>query len=169
MSILLVDPDETWGPAIARLLLQEGDEVRVLTPNPARWEGKGMYVAPGDPLDPDLVERACTNVRTVVLTSTGRKVPLSLVDGVLSAAATAGTDRVVVCTPTTDPELMRALEAGGLSYVVLVTGRRGFLSKVTVDPVSVAHAVSAADDLAGQPELTVDLTTEAGRKELRLV
>ena len=168
MSVLLVDPDEVWGPAIARLLLEEGDEVRVLTPHPSRWGDRGVYVAPGDPLDPDLVERACTNVRTVVLTFLGRKAPMSLVDGVLAGAIHAGTDRIVACAPSADADLIRALSAGGMSYVLVVTGRRGFLPKVTADAHAVAQAVSAADDLAGAPRLVVDLTTEAGRTELRL-
>ena len=168
MSVLLVDPDEVWGPAIARLLIEEGDEVRVLTPHPLRWATRDVYVAPGDPLDPDLIERACTNVRTVVLTFLGRKVPMSLVDGVLTGATQAGTDRIVACAPSADTDLLRALNGGGLSYVLVVTGRRGFLPKVTAEAHAVAQAVSAADDLAGAPRLVVDLTTEDGRAELRL-
>ena len=61
-------------------------------------------------------------------------------------------------------ELDRALgfEANyaGTSFVALSTGRRGFLPKKTVEPSDIAEAVSAADDLTGEPRLLVDLTSE---------
>jgi hypothetical protein len=169
VSILLVDPDTDWGPAIARRLVEEGDEVRVLTPRPSEWTDAPVYIAAGDPLDADLVERACTNVRTVVLTFPGRKVSLSQLQVVVDAAPKSGTDRVVVCTGQVDLALQESLETSGMAFVILVTGRRGFLPRTAVMPAEVAAAVSAADDLAGRPELVVDLTTDVGRKELRLV
>ena len=160
MSVLLIDPLPELGRAIIELLLSEGDEVRVLTPNPSEWEGFGAFVAPGDPMDADLVERACTNVRTIVFTFDQRKGQAPAVGAVLPPARSAGVDRVVVCSPSAEGAIEGLLEA--MDHVVLVTGRRGFVPKRTIAADRVAAAVSAADDLAGNPRLKVDLTDEGG-------
>lgn len=160
MSILLIDPDRTLGTSIASHLIGEGDEVRVLVTDPTGWKERGVYVAVGDPMDPDLVERACTNVRTIVFTFTSRDVPVSLLAAVIPAARRAGTDRVIVCAPAPDRTTIGWLESSGTSFVALSTGRRGFLPKKTVEPSDIAEAVSAADDLTGEPRLLVDLTSE---------
>jgi hypothetical protein len=163
VSILLIDPSPELGAAIAELLLDEGDEVRVLTRGHT-WDGRGVFVAVGDPMDADLVERACTNVRTVVLAFDRTKGQAPLVDAVLPPAHRAGVGRVVLCTPVVDRSVARMLE--GSEHVVLVTGRRGFLPRRNVEAEKVATAVSAADDLAGEPKMVVDLTSEEGWKAL---
>lgn len=160
MSILLIDPDPELGAAIAERLITEGDELRVLVPEPGDWKRRGAFVAVGDPMDPDLVERACMNVRTLVFTFSSREVPVSLLATAIPAARRAGTDRVILCAPRPEAPALRWLEESDGSYVTLATGRRGFLPKRTVEPQRVAEAVSAADDLAGRPRLTVDLTSE---------
>lgn len=160
MSILLVDPDPELGAAIAQRLLEEGDEVRVLVTAPGGWKEKGVYVAVGDPMDPDLVERACTNVRTIVFTGASKGVPMSLLAAAVPAALKAGTDRVIVCAPGPSATVVDWLQSTDTSFVSLTTGRRGFLPKRSVEPAVVAEAVSAADDLAGAPRLDVDLTSE---------
>ncbi|MEA2516214.1 MAG: NmrA-like family [Actinomycetota bacterium] len=162
MSILLADPDETLGSAITELLLSEGDEVRVLARQAGDWKERGAFVAVGDVMDADLVERACMNVRTIVFTFPGRSIPLSVLTTAIPAAAKAGTDRVVVCAANPDDATALLLESTGLDYVVIGTGRRGFVPKKAVEPNDVARAVSAADDLAGEPRLVVDLTTDEG-------
>lgn len=160
MSILLIDPDRELGTSIAERLIGEGDEVRVLVTDPADWKQRGVFVAVGDPMDPDFVERACTNVRTIVFAFTSKDVPVSLLAAVIPAARKAGTDRVILCAPGPDASAIDWLEACGTSFVTLTMGRRGFLPKKMVEPHYVAEAVSAADDLAGDPRLTVDLTNE---------
>ena len=160
MSILLIEPDRELGESIARRLIREGDEVRVLVADPAGWKEQGVYVAVGDPMDPDLVERACTNVRTIVFTSASKGIPVSLLATAVPAARKAGADRVIVCVPNPGDPAVRWLDGSGASYVGLTTGRRGFLPRRSVDPDLVAEAVSAADDLAGEPRLQVDLTNE---------
>ena len=162
MSVLLVHPDEELGGAIVERLIEDGDEVRVLVPSEGSWRTKGAFVATGDAMDADLVERACTNVRTIVFPFTDRKPHTSLLDAVVPAASRAGTDRVIVCTPAATDDLVRLLDASTSSYAVLITGRRGFLPGRSVDPERVAAAVSAADDIAGEPKLVVDLGTEEG-------
>lgn len=161
MSILLVDPEPVLGATILEHLLAEGDEVRVLVNEPADWKTRGAFVAVGDPMDPDLVERACTNVRTIVFASSTRGIPVSRLAAAVPAAQKAGTDRVVVCVPSGETAAQGWLDAAGVCYAILVTGKRGFLPKKSVDPKNVARAVSAADDLAGEPKLVVDLTDEA--------
>ena len=160
MSILLIDPDREIGASIAERLIGEGDEVRVLVTDPTGWKERGVYVAVGDPMDPDFVERACTNVRTIVFTFTSRDIPVSLLAAVVPAARRAGTDRVILCAPGPDRMAVGWLESAGTSFVMLGTGRRGFLPRKSVEPSEIAEAVSAADDLAGEPRLSVDLTNE---------
>lgn len=162
MSILLVHPDEELGGAIVQRLIEEGDEVRVLVPNEGSWRTTGAFVATGDAMDADLVERACTNVRTIVFPFTDGKPHTSLLDAVVPAASRAGTDRVIVCSPSPPEDLVRLLDATTSSYAVLITGRRGFLPGRAIDVERVAAAVSAADDIAGQPKLVVDLGTDQG-------
>lgn len=166
MSILLVHPDEELGGAIVERLIEDGDEVRVLVPSEGSWRTMGAFVATGDAMDADLVERACTNVRTIVFPFTDRKPHTSLLDAVVLAASRAGTDRVIVCTPAPTADLVRLLDASTSSYAVLITGRRGFLPGRAVDVERVAAAVSAADDIAGEPKLVVDLGTEEGWMQL---
>lgn len=166
MSILLVHPDEELGGAIVQRLIEDGDEVRVLVQSEGTWRTKGAFVATGDAMDADLVERACQNVRTIVFPFTDRKPHSSLLDAVVPAAARAGTDRVIVCTPSPADDLVRLLDASATSYAVLITGRRGFLPGRAVDVERVAAAVSAADDIAGEPKLVVDLGTEEGWMQL---
>ena len=161
MSILLIDPEPALGRVILEHLLAEGDEVRVLVNEAADWKTRGAFVAVGDPMDPDLVERACTNVRTVVFASTTRAIPVSKLAAAVPAALKAGTDRVVLCVPSGETAAQGWLDAVDTCYAILVTGKRGFLPRKSVDPKDVARAVSAADDLAGKPKLVVDLTDDA--------
>lgn len=158
---MLIDPEPELGGTILDHLLAEGDEVRVLVGNPSDWKARGAFVAVGDPMDPDLVERACTNVRTVVFMTATKSVPISVLAAAVPAARRAGTDRVVVCMPGGGAVTADWLDGSGAGYVILLTGKRGFLPKKSADPESVARAVSAADDLAGDPKLVVDLTDDS--------
>lgn len=171
MSILIVEPEDSLGPELVGRLKAEGDEVRVLVSDRAqgeRWKSLGAFVAIGDPLDADLVERACTNVRTLVIVFSGRTRSASVLHTLLPAASAAGTGRVVVCAPEARPEMLEVLDASSLEYVVLVAGRRGFLPRKGPDMASIAAAVSAADDLAGEPRMVVDLTRPEGWAALKM-
>jgi NAD(P)H-binding len=160
VSILLIDPLPELGRAVVERLVSEGDEVRVLTSAPADWANRNAFIASGDPFDVDLVERACTNVRTIVFTFDRRKGQAPLMSAVVPAARNAGVDRVVVCAPVVDDAVGRLLVDS--DHVVLLTGRKGFVPRRLVEAEKVAEAVSAADDLDGQPRLVVDLTSEEG-------
>ena len=165
MSILLVNGTSALGEAIARRLLSQDDEVRVIAEeaDSSVLREMGVHLARGEWWDADLVERAAQNVRTIVYLDpqTG---PL---DGVLDGARAAGVERLVLCgvIPREVRELMRSLP---YDHVMLETGRkRGFLRSV-LPAGAVAEAVDAADDLAGNPRLELDLTKDESWTELKL-
>ncbi len=158
MSVLLVDPPAGVGQATVRYLIDEGDEVRVLVGDRKEtsvWKSLGAYVAAGDPTDQDLVERACQNVRTVVVFSAPDA-------AVVSGARTAGVGRLISVT-------RRDIEpVDDLEHVVLVIGARGWWSRARCSDDDVAAAISAADDLASIPNRPVYLSESEGREALRL-
>lgn len=170
MAILVIaggtDLDEH---VVARLLMQ-GDEVRVLEPTSGRrdemWRLRGAFLARGDADDPDLVERAAQNVRTIVIL--GEQVRPDVVATVLEAGLNAGVDRVVCCAPVLADEIRVAVRSGRLDYVLIDAGRSGLLRRKPAPPELVAEAIDAADDLAGKPRLEVDLTDDEQVKQLRL-
>lgn len=157
MSLLLVEPPEELGRATVLQLLAEGDEVRVLVRDRrlvSRWKELNAYVAVGDPNDEDLVERACQNVRTIV----AFKEPAP---PLIAGAKAAGVGRVVTVTGKEVPP------TEGIEHVVIVTrGPRPWRS--FGDATGIAHAVSAADDLASVPDRPVRLTEPEGWKALNL-
>jgi hypothetical protein len=154
VSILLLVGEPGLDEVIVARLRERGDEVRVISDGDRRiWTDLGAFVASGDAADPDLVERAAQNARTLV--STGEKVSAGLMEVVLPAAAAAGVDRFVACAPRIDSEVASVAERSGLNYVLLSTGRSVFRRGPTRERV--AEAVDAADDLAGTPRLQIDL------------
>lgn len=163
---MLVEDDEVERVVATRLLAQ-GDEVRVLMPDPgprADWAGLGVHVAVGDPSDDDLIERAGQNARTIVLFG-GHAGHLPTVEAALRAAAAAEIERVILCAPEVRAEVRAAVAACGLGYVILSYGRR--LARRARAPAEVVAAgVDAADDLAGEPRLEVDLRDPAARARL---
>ena len=70
VSLLLIGLPETFAAILVRRSQEEEDEVRLLLPGWLRsraLETAGRFVATGSPGDADLIERAATNVRTIVL------------------------------------------------------------------------------------------------------
>ncbi|MDQ4064433.1 MAG: NAD(P)H-binding protein [Actinomycetota bacterium] len=168
MSILLIDPPEELGAAVVRQLLSEGDEVRVLSRERARtqyWKELGAHVAVGDPADDDLVERAALNVRTIVLLNWEEDFAAKT-ESVVRACKNSGVGRVVISARKVKARVVEDLERLDIDYVLLVLKRR--LIGDAVEPEAVARAVSAADDLAGEPRLTIDLTDPRAWEALRL-
>ena len=150
MSVLLAGLEPELVAAVTRRLAAEGDQVRVVAPAGETYPG--AHVATGEPGDDDLVERAAQGARTIVAGADGRA-------AALAGAARAGVDRAVLIDGDADevPESM--------SWVLLVTKRRFRRGVGTAD---VAEAVDAADDMAGEPRLVADLTTDEGWRALRL-
>src|SRR5687768_10119345 len=113
-------------PAVARRLLDQGDEVRVVVADAAErsaWVALGVHVAVGDPTDDDLIERAGQSARTLVLFGDHANDPATLAAG-LKGAAAAGIDRLILCAPDVSEETRRMVDAGPASYVALTYGRR---------------------------------------------
>ena len=145
-------------PAVARRLLDQGDEVRVVVAEadekPA-WVALGTHVAVGDPTDDDLIERAGQSARTLVLFDAHAN-DRAVVAAATKAAAAAAIDRLVLCAPDLSAEILELVAGAQASYVALSYGRRLSLKgRVSVEVI--AEAVDAADDMSGEPRLTLDL------------
>ena len=145
-------------PAVARRLLQQGDEVRVVVVDAAEkpaWVAMGTHVAIGDPTDDDLIERAGQSARTLVLFDAHASDPAT-VTAATKAAAAADIERLILCAPDLSAEVLALVEGSQASYVALTYGRRlSFRGRAPVDVT--AEAVDAADDMSGHPRLSVDL------------
>ncbi len=169
MSVLvLVGGDDVDEPVVRRLLGQ-GDHVRILEATADRrelWRSLGAHVAVGDASDPDLVERAAQNARTIVVIAP--QVTWDILQAVVTAAPLAGVDRLVACAPSFEGSASQVVRASSLSYVLIASGRPSVWRKRAAAPELVAEAVDAADDLGGDPHLEVDLTTGTGVAELGL-
>ena len=165
MSVLLVRAYEALRAAISSRLLEQGDEVQAIENDAAagvRLRELGVHVAKGRDLDSDLVERAAQNVRTIVLIDP----ELSMISDVIEAARFARVDRLVLCG--SDDGAREAIRCSGLDHVMLrVPARRGIFKK-RLDAASVAEAVDAADDLAGNPRLDLDLSQASAWTRLGL-
>lgn len=159
MSVLLAGLDAELAATVAERLLAQGDQVRVIAPagDPAPYTG--AHVALGDPGDEDLVERATQGVRTIVL----GPLPPETRGAALAAAARAGVGRAVLLGGRVEdvPPAMSCV-------VISVRGPRLLGRRRSPGADDLAEAIDAADDLAGQPRLTVDVATEEGRRALRL-
>ena len=169
MAILIVAGGTELDTHVAKRLVAQGDEVRVLVPTSARreeWRAVGAFLAAGEADDPDLIERAAQNVRTVVLL--GERLSPAVVATVLEAGPKAGVDRIVVCEPVIEAHVRGAVGDSELAHVLIETGRPGLLRRKAATPELVAEAVDAADDLAGDPRLDVDLTQPVGLQLLGL-
>lgn len=161
MSILMLVEDHEVEKVVARRLLAQGDEVRVLlarTELGPGWVELGAHVAVGDPTDDDLIERAGQQARTLVLFGIHAG-DGPTVTAALKAAVAADIERLILCVAAADDEVRRLMDASDRSYVILSYGRRLGL-RARAPAALVADAVDAADDLAGQPRLEVDLRDE---------
>jgi hypothetical protein len=159
VSVLLVGLDPSLARAVVARLTGEGDQVRAVVgagEDPRAYEG--AHVATGDPADDDLVERAAQGARTIVVGVTGAARAAAL-----SGASRAGVDRAVFLGPVDADEV-----PAGMSWVALLTPRPRLGLRRGPSPESVAEAVDAADDLAGDPALVADLGTVGGWASLLL-
>jgi hypothetical protein len=159
VSVLLVGLDPALARALVARLLEEGDQVRaVVQPGEDPGPYEGAHLATGDAEDDDLVERAAQGARTIVLGVTG-----AARAGALVGASRAGVDRAVFLGPADAKEV-----PAGMSWVALLIPRSRFGLRRGPSPESVAEAVDAADDLAGEPALVADLGTAGGWTSLLL-
>ncbi len=169
MSVLVLVGGDDVDEPIVRRLLRQGDDVRVLEATAGRrelWRSLGAHLAVGDAADPDLVERAAQNVRTIVVITP--QVTPEILQAVVTAAPLAGVDRLVACAPSFEGSASEVVRASALSFVLIASGRPGLLRRRAAAPGRIAAAVDAADDLGGDPRLEVDLTTGRGVADLGL-
>ena len=169
MAVLVITGDSDLDVPVVLRLLDQGDEVRVLEPTSGRaeeWRAIGAFFAGGEADDPDLVERAAQNVRTVVIL--GERVTVEVTSVVLEAGSNAGVDRLVCCAQAIPAPVKEAVRAASMAHVLIETGRTGLLRRRQASAERAALAVDAADDLAGDPRIEVDLTDPKQAERLRL-
>jgi hypothetical protein len=171
VSVLVVEPDEVNGPAVVARLVDDGDDVGVIVADPEageRWRSLGAYVAVGSADDADLIERAGQHARSIVLFDASPAVLKAAAEGARMASASPAR---IVYLSTSQTRSDDALEESGLEYVLLVVpikrvGVRRRRSSVAAERV--AEAVSAADDLAGEVKLSLNLADEHAAGVLKL-
>ena len=174
MSVLLIGLDDDRGPVLIRRLLREGDIVGVVEEAPGAgdlWRAAGAHVATGSPRDSDLVERASQHARSVVILEGDRAPSHAVLDAVLEGARVAAPEppRIIYVSWARTQEIDRKLEASAFDYVIIRSPKRGRWKKASaIAAPDLADAVNAADDLAGNPRLDIDLTTPEGWDALGL-
>lgn len=154
-------------------LVAQGDEVRVIEQDARRaaeWKARGAHPAQGAASDPDLIERAAQGVRTVVIGAAGRAVVEAAVTASRLAGARSQGVRLILVGPDPRPDAVEAVRTSGMDYVVLRTGTqsRRRPRRARVPARSVVSALDAADDLAGNPRLELDLRDPEARRALGL-
>lgn len=162
MSFLLVTGDASLQEALVEALVRDGDIVRVIEPDrerAARLKERKAFVAVGDPSDAELIERAGYGARTAVLAD-----PVPVTNELLTAIAAARITRVVYAGRSRDA--IDVLASAPLDHVVLKR-KRGTLGRDR-DLQLVVAAVIAADDVAGNPRVVVDLTKKNDLAQLSL-
>jgi hypothetical protein len=171
MSILLIRANGPIGETLARRLMAQGDEVRVIEPAEElveAWRQLGVKVAPGRDDDTDLIERTAQNVRTAVVVDDEAGPAGEVIEHVLAGIGAARVGRLILCARKPDEVLLNAVRSSGIDYVVLTIGGR-LLSRTRVPVEDVAEAIDAADDLAGSPRLELDLTKTESWPTLGLI
>lgn len=170
MSLLLVDGpgSQRWGGVANELvdrLVAAGDQVRVLlraAGDTGVVEGlkeDGVHVAFGDASNGDLLERAAQGCRSIVLFDPSP----DLLDKALEAARFASVERLIVCARSARRGSMDAAQ----SFVWLAARPKGTL-RPGVAWTDYAAAIDAADDLAGDVKLDLDLEDEGSWEKLGL-
>ncbi len=156
---------------LVQRLVGDGDQVRVIEEDAdaaKKWRALGAHVAAGVADDADLVERAAQNVRTLVAVDA----QLSTIDALIQGAKLASVGRIVLCGTKFEAGALDALRSSGLDFVALKSrGKLGAFLRGTgrrIPPAAMAAAISAADDLAGNPKLELDLTKQESWAQLNL-
>jgi hypothetical protein len=162
MSVLLVRANGRLGELLVERLLAQGDEVRVIEPNAAivpEWRALGALVARGDDTDADLIERAAQNVRTAVVLDGAAGAEHEFIEALIEGLRAAQVERIVMVAHRLDDEVSDSVAASGLDHVLMHLPKpKGLLvRKEKVSPERLAEAIDAADDLAGNPKMRLDL------------
>jgi uncharacterized protein YbjT (DUF2867 family) len=175
MAVLLVGAAGAVADAVVSRLLNEGDEVRIVarsSEEAEKWRALGAHIARGDPEDPDLIERAAQNARSIVAFGNDAG-SHDVLDAAIEGGLGARVGRLIVCCTAAPGRKVRdRVSRASLEHIVLITGaiRRGsaILRSRKVTTADVARAVDAADDLAGRPRLVLDLRRPEAWRALEL-
>jgi uncharacterized protein YbjT (DUF2867 family) len=176
MAVLLVGAAGAVADAIVSRLLNQGDEVRIVARSPeetGRWRDLGAHIARGDPEDPDLIERAAQNARSIV-TFDNHAGSNDVLEAAIEGGMGAQVSRLIVCCTGVPGRWTRdRVSRAALEHILLITGanRRGssvLLRTRKVTTADVARAVDAADDLAGHPRVVLDLRRPEAWRALEL-
>ena len=161
MSVLLIAPAGPEGDAIVDLLVREDDTVGVIAPSDQKdaWRRRGAYAADSDPADPDLIYRSAQQARSIVVFEDHLRAPEAVVGAIVETAPSLPeAPRLLLIGRSPRAALLERLRASPLDFIVLGIGVKRLLDRRTrVTPGRLAEAVSAADDLGGNPRLELDL------------
>lgn len=170
MSVLLIGLADDLVDVLAARLIRQMDEVRALVTDQMGGAGTGthaVHIASGPYLDdPDLVERAAQNVRTIVLGDHWEPRTVEALQAIADGARAAGVGRLVLVGTRIVDWASHVIE--GFEYVLLRAPRKGVLRRSGLSLDEVAEAIDAADDLAGQVKLDLDLNDDEAWRDLRL-
>jgi hypothetical protein len=138
--------------------------------DPDPWKQLGAYVANGAAGDADLIERAATNVRTIVLGEEAAALSEEEFGELIAGARRASVGRFVVCQRTPSPRWVEAFKRAEVEFVVLTTAKKPRMGRPrTRIPISkLSEAVDAADDIAGRIQAELDLTIPKAWKVLKV-
>lgn len=168
MSILIVGVEPELARSLTRRLVAQGDEVRAIemeNDDPKALQGLGAHIARAPLFDADLVERAAQNVRTVVVGAVEEGMMTEILDG----ARLARVERIILCAPDPVSESLDLVRAAPGQHVVLTYRKpRALRRSKSLLPEDVAEAVDAADDLAGELRLELDLDNASSWDALHL-
>lgn len=172
MSVLIIAGDPDIDRLLVRRLVEQGDVVGIVVEDDGTSDDLdpgGAHVARGSRADEDLIERAATHARTIVVHEEAAvSAHREIVGAVVAAAGHIDGIRVVMWGSKHSAEAIESLRASGVSYVVIRTGKLRSRLRKAIPPEAVAEAIDAADDLAGDVRLEVDLTRQEDRARLRV-
>jgi hypothetical protein len=166
-----MSPPLPVGTAVIERLIAQGDEVRVIEADrdrAERWKALGAYVALGAPDDPDLIERAARSCRTMVVFDLD-DAGLPRLENALQAVTPTTVDRVIAVAAGRGTRCLELLRSQATDYVFLRASRSRLpWGRLATTPSAIAEAIDAADDLAGDPRLELDLSDRGAADALGL-
>lgn len=161
MALLLMGVQGRIAEMLIERLLRQRDEVRVLENDKEladQWKSMGAHVAQGSYDDVDLIDRASTNVRTIVVGAPDDDALEERVAAVDEAVGPRSHEtRLVLLGTKRDRRIQARLDRSSYEYVYLIMRGRFRFGRGRGAPDVVAEAIDAADDMAGHPRLVVEL------------
>ncbi len=166
MSILIVGGGIPLTTALIEVLLERGDEVRVVEDDPeliTRWRSRGARPARGAVDDVDLITRAAEGARSLVLCDEF----FSLATVPEIETYLSSDTRLIFVLEHSDPAVRLPSARQHVILRRLATrsrwgGRRG------LGYDAIARLVDAADDIVGEPSLDLDMRDAASWLRLGL-